>query len=488
VAEQGQGNGTRSGRRAFLMVWDGLRPDYITEAITPNLHRLAAAGVRFTNSHAVFPTVTRCNSSSIATGVLPGGHGIPSNMFYSTLAAPEAPLNAGLATDLDKLRPVRDGRVLLRPALGEYVANAGGRTAVVSTGSPGSCLLQHPQARECGDIMVHPSMQTGVTLAELADKVGVMPPKTMPNTAQNAWATRLITDWLLPEVSPRLIQFWHTDPDHTQHEHGIGHPETLRSLRDADDNLGAVLAALDRLGLAGETDVIVTSDHGFSTISGRADLRGALIEAGLKQDEFSTDVLMLGDMIYVPSGDPDRIAAVVRLLQSHEAIGTIFTGTRGNPVLPGTCALTDAGAEGECGPDILFSAAWSDEENPHGYRGTSWSVFPFGTKAASHGCISPWDVHNSLVAAGPSFKAGIVSDIPAGNIDIAPTLLRLLGLAADGGFDGRVLDEALVAGPEPAAVTVERETLVQETNAGRQTVQFSTVGRTRYLDFGTAER
>ena len=52
-------------RRAIVMVWDGLRPDYISPVTTPRLHALADHGVRFADSHSIFPTVTRCNAAAL---------------------------------------------------------------------------------------------------------------------------------------------------------------------------------------------------------------------------------------------------------------------------------------------------------------------------------------------------------------------------------------------------------------------------------------
>ena len=173
-------------RRSFVMIWDGLRPDMITEAYTPHLHRLAASGVRFANSHAIFPSVTRCNSATIATGTLPAAHGLLGNTFYVRQVDASRPFNAGDATQLEALRPFRGGRVLLRETMGERIARAGGRTAVVSTGSPGSALLQHPQAEVCGDLLMNPAVSRGITRETVEAKLGPMPPASLPNTAQNA--------------------------------------------------------------------------------------------------------------------------------------------------------------------------------------------------------------------------------------------------------------------------------------------------------------
>lgn len=313
-----------------------------------------------------------------------------------------------------------------------------------------------------------------------------MPPGSLPNTDQNAWFTRAITDYVLPVVQPQPVTFWHTDPDRTQHERGVGHPQTLTSVRDADRNLGAVLAALERLDLYDTTNVIVASDHGFATIAGHVDVDARLVRAGLKAAETSTGVVVTGGAVYVAEGGSARIAAVAAALQGLDGVGPLFTGARGAPVLPGTLPLAAAGLDGELAPDILSSPAWDDAPNVHGYQGRTWSGPT--TKAATHGSSSPWEVRNTLIAAGPDFKHGLISDVPAGNIDIAPTLIRLLGLGAAADLDGRVLEEALLGGPPPSSVAVARVTRSAKTERFRCTAQFATVGGTTYLDFSTAER
>src|ERR671917_408146 len=124
-------------RRAFVMVWDGMRPDLISPELTPSLWALAEGGVRFAESHAVFPTVTRINSATLATGCLPSGHGIVGNSLYAAAVDPNGPFNTGDHRALEALIRLRGGRLLPRDTLADRVAEAGGRTVVVSTGSPG---------------------------------------------------------------------------------------------------------------------------------------------------------------------------------------------------------------------------------------------------------------------------------------------------------------------------------------------------------------
>src|SRR6202140_5123548 len=77
------------GRVVVLMVWDGLRPDFVTQRDTPNLFRLAREGVRFDRHHSIFPTLTMVNATALATGAPPGVNGLEGNVFY--LAADSAP-------------------------------------------------------------------------------------------------------------------------------------------------------------------------------------------------------------------------------------------------------------------------------------------------------------------------------------------------------------------------------------------------------------
>ena len=190
--------------------------------------------------------------------------------------------------------------------------------------------------------------------------------------------------------------------------------------------------------------------------------------------------------VYVPGGDPGAVTRVVEVLRGLAGVGSLFTGARGAPVAAGTLPLTAIGAEGELAPDVIFSLDWSDEANQRGVPGTCWAS-PSGS-LATHGSLSRWEVRNTLVVAGPHFKRGVASELPAGNMDIVPTLLRTLGLAHSAPLDGRVLEEALVGGPDPASIAVERETLTAEHRGFAQQLQLARVAGARYVDFGTVER
>ncbi|HSH39008.1 MAG TPA: hypothetical protein VK993_09500, partial [Chthoniobacterales bacterium] len=101
--------------------------------------------------------------------------------------------------------------------------------------------------------------------------------------------------------------------------------------------------------------------------------------------------------------------------------------------------------------------------------------------------LSPRDVHNTLVAAGPSFRRGATVQMPSGNIDIAPTVLHLLAIRSAEKLDGRVLAEALTDGKDDVG-SVQTDTLEARRSFGdaqwRQYLKISRVADTFYIDEG----
>ena len=59
-------------RNVVLFVADGMRYGMVTPQNAPTMSELLDRGVRFTNTHALFPTFTTANASAMATGHLLG--------------------------------------------------------------------------------------------------------------------------------------------------------------------------------------------------------------------------------------------------------------------------------------------------------------------------------------------------------------------------------------------------------------------------------
>ena len=100
---------------------------------------------------------------------------------------------------------------------------------------------------------------------------------------QQQWMTDVTTKAVLPMFvesgKPFVMVFWSRDPDSTQHNQGdsfqqlvpgINGPTSKLSVENADHSLGEILAWLDKHpDVKANTDLFVTSDHGFATISRR---------------------------------------------------------------------------------------------------------------------------------------------------------------------------------------------------------------------------
>ena len=104
-----------------------------------------------------------------------------------------------------------------------------------------------------------------------------------------------------------------------------------------------------------------------------------------------------------------------------------------------------------------------------------------------HVTFSRFDMHNILIAAGPDFRSGVVDHLPSGNVDIAPTVLWILGVKPRKPMDGRVLTEALtIKGPkitsfEPGRLEASR---ASEKSVWHQYLNFTEVNGVVYFDEG----
>ena len=494
-----------TGRRLVLLfVVDGLRPDGITPEDTPTLCRLRAEGVRFAAGHAVVPTVTRVNAAALATGAQPGTSGLIGNQLYLPDVDPTRALDTGNHRNLLALDRATGGRLLLVPTLGERLHAHGRRLVAVSSGSTGSALLLNPRAVAGVGAVVNGGFDAGTSAAypapvgeAILSKIGPAPAKPAGGArydASVAWAERVLREYVLPEMEPDVVINWLTEPDHSQHHGGVGSAEARAALRHDDAEIARVLASLDGLGLADRTDVLVASDHGFTTNGRGVDVTQALVDAGLKAAPDSADVILASSgqavAVHVRDRDVGRVARIARFVQSQDWGGVLFTAGRSPGDRRGAAAGTFAlelihAATPERGADLLITFPWSSAPNAHGVPGMDLACVSAGARlyASDHGSLSPWNVRNTLVAWGPGFKRGTTVPVAAGNVDVTPTILALLGLDGDAaGLDGRVLHEALADGPDPERVG--EETQVHTVNAGgyRAAVQVTTVAGRRYVD------
>jgi arylsulfatase A-like enzyme len=499
----------------MVFVIDGLRPDSINANDTPTLFRLRKEGVAFENSHSVFPTVTRVNSTSLATGMYPARHGIMGNSIYIPAVDSRAAFTNDDFQMLLRLDEATAGRMVTAPGIAELVEQTGRKMVAVSSGSTGSAILLASRAPHGTGTVINGDFFPGKKVAypdavssAVLERFGASPKKGGATETFNSavdWSMKVLRDYVLPDLRPAVIFTWMSEPDHSQHGLGAGSPEALASIRNDDRQLGLVLDKLELLKLRDKTNIIVVSDHGFGQTVFNVNVSQALREAGLIGDAAAGDLVIASSgqavALHVKKRDPERIRTIVSFLQQQAWCGLLFTaGKRNGPEHEGSVAgsfsldYVHLGAH-ERSPDIVFTFPWTSDVNRHGVRGTDYNQVSgeaktgqAGSRAGNHGGIGPWTVRNTMLASGPDFKRAAVIRTPTSNVDVTPTLLYLLGNSqAVTGMDGRVMLEALAAGPDEEQVALDTRTLRVQNGPYRAVLQVSEAAGKRYIDKGWRE-
>lgn len=566
----------------ILFVPDGLRALIVKPETAPAMAEVRDKGVNFTNSHSLFPTFTMANGSAMATGHYLGDTGTFSNSIYTGKGTSEQ--NGSVVPFIEHDRVLRDideqfnGDYLNEETLLKAARDAGYSTAAVGKLGP-TLLFDHTERSGAKTITIDD--QTGALDKEgqligipLSDEVRAAltaaglplatpsrgdngkagdaktPGTVVANIAQQTYLTDVATKVVLPMFKARnkpfVLVYWSRDPDGSQHNQGdslnsvtpgINGPTSLAAIRNADDNLARLRKALDDLGLAATTNIMISADHGFSTISKESktspsvkgsyadtpegflplgfvalDLAKALDlplfdpndknarvganaypKAGngvLGQDPANPDLVVAtnggSDLIYIPKNDQALTRRTVEALLAQDYISGIFVrdDLGSYPGTLPTSALNLTGKAITPHPAIVisFRSYASGCEEP-----TVCSVEIADTVLRQgqgmHGSFGRGDTKNFMAAVGPDFKAGYVNALPVSNADVGITAATLLGLKrpANGHLIGRVMTEIMPNGVVPQADADVLRSEPSETGL-RTVLQRQRVGEQRYFD------
>lgn len=484
-------------RHVVVIVWDGMRPDFVTEKNTPALWKLAQEGVTFRQHHSVYPTATNVNGAAIATGVYPNRNTLLANREFRPQIEARKPFENAEPAVIKKGDEVTGGKYLALPTIAEIVRSAGRRTAIA--GSKAVTFLHDRHAEWTTAVS-----KKGFTIFAAAP----IPPNlreqmqqaldsllTAPGEAgaqRNEFATRALTETLWREEVPAFSLLWLSEPDLTQHEDSPGAETSMAAIRSSDQNLALVLDALAKKKARETTDILVVSDHGFSTIERSIDFIPVLRAAGFDAVKTFEETPKAGQIIVVGNGgtilfyviEPDRevTARLVEFLQRSDFAGVVFAREK----LEGTFPLESVRANTTDAPDVMVAMRWNPKANRFGAPGQIITDSGRGPGEGTHASLSEFDVHNTLIAAGPDFRRGVMSDVPSSNVDIAPTVLKLLGVTALTKFDGRVLGEAMNGRFTKSEVLSKTLEATRKFPSGewRQHLRISLVGETLYIDEG----
>jgi arylsulfatase A-like enzyme len=417
-------------KRAVIVICDSLRTDLITPRDAPFLSEFGRRAASFANHRSVFPSTTRTSAASIATGCLPAQHGLLGN----TMAIDEGDglvcLSVGKPDFRDRLHRAM-GRTLHRPTLAERVSRTGGTAIAISNVSPGAAYFLDPDGFGW---VYNPAGSFGPGRRPLPAAEGLAVSK---GEAGDNVATERFCGEVLRERSPAIALLWLSEPDYTGHHTPLGSPAHREAIATADTNVRRVAETVAKLDPKGEDILfVVGSDHGMETVAETIDLDRLLIEAGLKGSPTSSEVVVAPNgtsaLIYFADPAGRLVAQVARFLETQEWVGRSFVGPD----------LASAGLPTASPMQIALTLKPDDRINPHGVSGHSHVVRDAlepknATGFGQHGGLGKNEQSPFLFVSGGGFASGPRQALTS-LIDIAPTVLRHLGLPASG-MDGQPL-------------------------------------------------
>jgi arylsulfatase A-like enzyme len=416
-------------RRAVLVVCDSLRRDLISPASAPNLTGLAEISTDFVNGRGVFPSVTRVTSASIATGCRPASHGLLGNTMVLDEGDGLVCLSVGKPEFRERMRRATGG-TLRRATLAERLTEVGG-AIVMSNVSPGAAYFQDPDGHGW---VYHRSGSFAPGLAPVApeDRLVI----EQGNTGDGAMTDRFCEDVLIRR-RPALAVLWLSEPDYTGHRAALGSPAHRAAIAGADRCVGRVRETLDAQGDGDDVLFIACSDHGMETTGRTIRLDELLVDAGLKASIASRDVVVApnGTAALISRARAARASVddLRRFLEAEDWVARVLTGA----------ALAEVGLPTDEALAVAVTLRADDRANEFGVRGFSDIVLDPDatldyTGCGQHGGLGTNEQRPFLFVRGGGFAPGARSHHQVSPIDIAPTVLRHLGLPWTG-MDGRPL-------------------------------------------------
>lgn len=476
----------------LIVVLDGLRPDHVVDARMPNLSDFRRAGCWLGHHRATFPTETRVNAASLATGSPCAEHGIVGNRFIDRDYDPSRLINGA---DLTLLQAI-DGtgpRGLTATPYSQVLAAKNLPMFSVGSQSSGSWGLSHPTPEASGHIGYWCREATRFTnnpkVASIAKRYPCIPGKQTPAAESCKRVADVFLELVGSEPLPPVSLVWFPEPDKSYHNYGLGSPEADDALMQADRQFGRLLEWWDAHRRKENLQLMVTSDHGHITIKEQISVKETLRRAGFSVGscfEPGCDIALTGGRlgeIWIRDKDPVLAREVFDSLREQAWFGVGFSpgedGRRGR--IPGTFSHDSVFAAHPRAPDIRVTFVDDDEENAFGVPGSGYSDGSHPAGDSMHGGLHPRELGNVGLCGGSLFKEGRQSDAPTSIIDFAPTILHCLGIDAPATMTGRILHEVLAAGSE-APAPIEPCDLTITAGSRRSVIHRTRMGKHVYLD------
>lgn len=428
-------NAQYADRHVILITIDGFparmwRDDALP---APNLRRLAREGAAAEALTVSNPSITWINHTTLCTGVTPRRHGV----LYNGLLVRQGNQPPKVEPWVDK------SRLVLAPTLYDLASQAGLTTAEVDWVAVTRAGIDwsFPEVPSADGKVEKEMIAAGVLRPE---QIGWFSGRTRKNIPWHDEMWTKAAGFIFAKHRPNLLLYHQLNPDAVNHECGPTTTASYTAMAYADRLVGDLLHVVQDSGLSGRTTIVVASDHGFKRVAkvlypnvllkraGYLTAPGAAITHG--------DVVakVQGGMAFVYVLDPARKAELLPTLKKQfaamEGITKVLDGqdgpTLGMPTPQENQAMGDLVLFAKSGYAFKDDVRGEDLVAPsHGYLGT-------------HGYLADdTDMDGIFLASGRGIKRGVKLGRIA-NLDVAPTVARLLGLTIPNA-EGRVLKEIL---------------------------------------------
>jgi hypothetical protein len=405
----------------IVVMLDGCRPDILRRANAPVLHGLAAAGTTYIRARTIYPSQTRVAFVSLPTGAYPGSHGIVGGNDVRD----EAWRTVGMGDD----DPIAAQALVARPTFFEAAASAG-LTSVYAAMKGYELVGARGATWTINGKKTLDQAAYKTRYDALADGSADLAAGYKQSLSRQLLAQTLD---ILREKRPALVVVNLGSADYAGHSFGPEGARYREAIEFLDGLVGDLLKALDAMGIRERTTVIVSADHGFSdvdparVVAPASDAGGhrlaGLAARGIEHYLSNTGGASMG--VYVR--DKARSAEAVAALRAEPWCEAVYCE---EPKAHCDLSLTSLHDyfPGRS-PDIMVDLDDDTALN-----------FP---QAGQHGSLRHDDMSIPLILSGAGIASGRIEG-EARLVDVAPTVLRLLGLPPEGlRPDGRVLEEAL---------------------------------------------
>ncbi|KAK2879163.1 hypothetical protein QQF64_010688 [Cirrhinus molitorella] len=351
----------------LLVSFDGFRADYLNKYSFPNLEKFYSDGVLVHELTNVFTTKTFPNHYSLVTGLYAESHGILASIMYD----PVTKKNFSIQNDRDPFWWNEATPIWVS------VEQSGYRAAAA----------------------MWPGTNVNIQNRTLKYTFDYDPKVTFQERLGN------ITQWMTTDKSVKFAALYWEEPDRSGHIYGPDNStEMTRVLKEVDGYIGLLMEQLNKTGLWGKINVIITSDHGMT--------------------QCSPQRLIILDNCIIPSSymvvDLTPVAAIIPL----EDISTVYKNLSACHIHMKAYLKDDVPDRlhyknnGRIQPILLVAdEGWTIVKNgglprlgDHGYDNTLPSMHPF------------------LAAHGPAFRKGYKMS-SFNSVDLYPLMCHLIGIA-----------------------------------------------------------